>query len=66
MTRILTPCAVALMSVLVTMAAFAAGEGETGAADDVIEVHSYDTVSHSAGSEAGTRAGGARRRPGLH
>ena len=54
MTRMLTLGAVALLSVLVTAAAFAAGEGETGAAGDVIEVHSYDTVSHSAGSEAGT------------
>ena len=52
MTRMLTLGAVALLSVFAS--AFAAGEGETAAVGDVIEVHSYNTVSHSAGSEAGT------------
>ena len=47
--------AVAALSMLAAVTAFAAGEGEAAmAGDDVIEVHTYDTVSHSAGSEAGT------------
>lgn len=47
--------AAAALSTLAAVTAFAAGEGEAAmAADDVIEVHTYDTVSHSAGSEAGT------------
>ena len=45
--------AVVALSTLLALSAFAGPAGEAGAADDVIEVHSYNTVSHSAGSEAG-------------